>query len=272
MPAFAHLPLLLKPDGNGKLSKRDGDRLGFPVFPLEWKDPATGEVSSGYREKGYFADGFVNMLALLGWNPGDNREVMTMEELVAAFSFEKVSKAGAKFDPEKTKWFNQQYLRKRNPSELAALFLSEVRNKDVSHSPLLEQTPYVEAFCGLMQEKAHFVSEFWSLGAAFFEDPTTFDEGVVGHVPPSNSMAQIVRVTGLLDAMEPVKKTDLPACLADVHGRIGRREIVMVFSDFLGTDLDALQAVLERLYVQQAHPRAVQRLITRSWTKIKSGT
>ena len=179
MPAFAHLPLLLKPDGNGKLSKRDGDRLGFPVFPLEWKDPATGEVSSGYREKGYFADGFVNMLALLGWNPGDNREVMTMEELVAAFSFEKVSKAGAKFDPEKTKWFNQQYLRKRTPSELAALFLSEVRNKDVSHSPLLEQTAYVEAFCGLMQEKAHFVSEFWSLGAAFFEDPTTFDEGVV---------------------------------------------------------------------------------------------
>src|SRR5688572_8266902 len=129
MPQFAHLPLLLKPDGNGKLSKRDGDRLGFPVFPLEWKDPSSGEISSGYREKGYFPEAFINMLALLGWNPGNNQELFTMEELIQSFSFERVSKSGAKFDPEKTKWFNQQYLRKQSDKHLAALFVSDIKSK-----------------------------------------------------------------------------------------------------------------------------------------------
>ena len=114
MPQFAHLPLILKPDGNGKLSKRDGDRLGFPVFPLEWKDPKSGEISSGYREKGYFPEAFVNMLALLGWNPGTEQELFTLDELVQAFSLERVGKSGAKFDPDKTRWFNQQYLRKKS--------------------------------------------------------------------------------------------------------------------------------------------------------------
>jgi len=109
MPQYAHLPLLLKPEGNGKLSKRDGDRLGFPVFPLEWKDSASGEISSGYREKGYYADAFINMLAFLGWNPGTEQEIFSLDELVKAFSFSNIHKAGAKFDPEKAKWFNEQY-------------------------------------------------------------------------------------------------------------------------------------------------------------------
>jgi glutamyl-tRNA synthetase len=117
-PAFAHLPLILKPDGNGKLSKRDGDRLGFPVFPLDWQDPASGERSSGYRERGYYPEAFVNMLALLGWNPGTDQEIMSMDELIALFDLERVHKGGAKFDPEKTKWFNQQYLRMRPDAEL----------------------------------------------------------------------------------------------------------------------------------------------------------
>lgn len=174
MPLYAHLPLLLKPDGNGKLSKRDGDRLGFPVFPIEWKDPATGEISSGYREKGYFPDAFVNMLALLGWNPGNNQELFSMEELIEAFSFERVSKSGAKFDPEKAKWFNQQYLRKRSDADLADMFIPELEAKGIK----AERT-FVEKVCKLMKEKAHFVNEFWSLGSYFFIAPAEYDAEVV---------------------------------------------------------------------------------------------
>ncbi|MFM7764942.1 MAG: glutamate--tRNA ligase family protein, partial [Sphingomonadales bacterium] len=121
MPVFAHLPLLLKPEGNGKLSKRDGDRLGFPVFPLQWTDPKTGEVSSGYRESGYFPDAVANMLALLGWHPSDNRELFSMDDLIEAFSLEKVSKSGAKFDVQKAYWFNQQYLQQKSTAEVAAM-------------------------------------------------------------------------------------------------------------------------------------------------------
>ncbi len=174
MPLYAHLPLLLKPDGNGKLSKRDGDRLGFPVFPLNWTDPATGEVSSGYREKGYFPEAFVNMLALLGWNPGTNQELFSMEELIEAFSFERVSKSGAKFDPEKTKWFNQQYLRKYPITEIADQFEETLEKHNVSAN-----REYVEKACELLREKAHFVHEFWELGAYFFMAPDVFDEKVI---------------------------------------------------------------------------------------------
>ncbi len=131
MPRFAHLSLLLKPVGNGKLSKRDGDKLGFPVFPLEWTNPETGEKSRGYREDGYFPEAFVNMLAMLGWNPGDDRELFSLEELVQAFSMEKVQKAGAKFNPEKAKWFNKEYLRKKSEEELTDLFMPILKEKGV---------------------------------------------------------------------------------------------------------------------------------------------
>ena len=129
MPKFAHLPLILKPDGNGKLSKRDGDRLGFPVFPLEWSDPTTQEISSGYREKGYFPEAFVNMLAFLGWNPGTSQEIFSIDELVSAFSLERVGKSGAKFDPDKTKWFNQQYLRAKPNEELGQMLANFVEGE-----------------------------------------------------------------------------------------------------------------------------------------------
>lgn len=174
MPEFAHLPLLLKPDGNGKLSKRDGDRLGFPVFPLEWHDPSSKEVSSGYREKGYFPDAFINMLALLGWNPGNNQEIMSLDEMCQLFSLERVSKSGAKFDPEKTKWFNQQYLRKRTPAELAVLWSKELKQKGYNGD-----SAYVEKVCALLQEKAQFLNEFWSLGSYFFTDVNAYDEEVI---------------------------------------------------------------------------------------------
>jgi len=174
MPQYAHLPLLLKPDGNGKLSKRDGDKLGFPVFPLQWTDPVSGEISSGYREQGYFPEAMINIIALLGWNPGHNTEMMSMDELIAQFSFEKVSKSGAKFDPEKAKWFNQQYLRKKEDKDLAQEFLKDLHNRG-----LHPDAAYVENVCRLIKEKAHFIKEFWDLGSFFFIAPDKYDEDII---------------------------------------------------------------------------------------------
>ncbi len=174
MPQFAHLPLLLKPDGNGKLSKRDGDRLGFPVFPLEWKDPLSGEISSGYREKGYFPEAFINMLALLGWNPGTNQEIFSMDELIDTFSVERISKSGAKFDAVKTKWFNQQYLRAKSNEELADLFLPVLKEKNIT-----KDRAYLIEVCRLIKEKAQFLNEFWDLSSYFFVEPENYDQSIV---------------------------------------------------------------------------------------------
>ncbi|MCA1750197.1 MAG: glutamate--tRNA ligase [Flavobacteriales bacterium] len=173
-PVFAHLPLLLKPDGNGKLSKRDGDRLGFPVFPLDWTDPATGEKSSGYRERGYFPEAFINMLALLGWNPGTPQEIFSLEELVAAFSIERVGKAGAKFDPDKAKWFNQQYLRSAPDAELAEEVAPYVKALGHEKSP-----EFLAEMCRLMKERASFIREMAENGPYFFAAPTDYDEKTV---------------------------------------------------------------------------------------------
>ncbi|MBX2902982.1 MAG: glutamate--tRNA ligase [Chitinophagales bacterium] len=170
MPKFAHLSLILKPDGNGKLSKRDGDRLGFPSFPLSWTDPETGNLSVGYRERGFFPEAVMNFLALLGWNPGNNQEMMTREELIAAFSLEKVHKAGARFDFEKAKWFNQQYLKSKTNAELATAIRYEVEAKGYNFN-----LGYVETFCGLMKERATFLSDLLEMGYYFFEEVKTYD-------------------------------------------------------------------------------------------------
>jgi glutamyl-tRNA synthetase len=170
-PKFAHLPLLLRPDGNGKLSKRDGDRLGFPVFPLEWIDPITGEKSSGYREKGYFPEAFINMLAMLGWNPGTPQEIFSLEELTEAFSLERVGKAGAKFDPDKSKWFNQQYLRSKPDTELAKEVSVYARKLGFE-----ADEEFLEGVCSLMKERASFIPEIVDEGRYFFERPTDYDE------------------------------------------------------------------------------------------------
>lgn len=171
-PKFAHLPLILKPIGKGKLSKRDGDKLGFPVFPLEYTNEKTGDVSRGYREDGYFADAFINMLALLGWNPGTEQEIFSLEELTKKFDLTRVSKSGAKFNPDKTKWFNQQYLQQKSNAELTELFLPILEEK-VSTS--LDQQ-YVKKVIGLIKERAVFVNDFWDLSSFFFENPTSYDE------------------------------------------------------------------------------------------------
>lgn len=172
-PKFAHLPLILKPQGKGKLSKRDGDKMGFPVFPLEWKDQKTGETFSGYREEGYFPETIVNMLALLGWNEGggSEKENYSLAELVEAFSLEHVSKGGSKFDPEKTRWFQHHYMQEANEEKLAEDLDQILKQKDLSFSK-----SYLQKVIGLLKERASFVSDFWEMGSYFFKAPENYDE------------------------------------------------------------------------------------------------
>ncbi len=170
-PKFAHLPLILKPQGKGKLSKRDGDKMGFPVFPLEWKDPKSGEISSGYREEHYDPRAVVNMLSFLGWNPGTEQEFFELDELITAFEISRVHKSGAKFDPEKTKWFQAHYLQKTADADLASEFMKILDQKGV-HAEM----DYTTAVISLLKERAVFVTDFWELGSYFFVAPTSYDE------------------------------------------------------------------------------------------------
>ena len=169
-PQFAHLPLLLKPDGNGKLSKRDGDRLGFPVFPLQWTDPKSGETSSGYRESGYLPEAVINMLALLGWNPGNDQELMSLQELIDAFSIEKISKAGAKFSLDKAKWFNHEYIQQKSADELYPYFEKILEKKQISCN-----ADYVKNVIDLIKDRLNFINDFWEQACYFFEAPTEYD-------------------------------------------------------------------------------------------------
>ncbi|MDV7186560.1 glutamate--tRNA ligase [Lutibacter sp. TH_r2] len=168
-PEFAHLPLILKPVGKGKLSKRDGDKLGFPVFPLAYTN-TEGEVSRGYKEDGYFSETVVNFLALLGWNPGTEQELFSLEELIQSFDLARVNKAGARFDPDKTKWFNQQYMQQKSNADLAVTFAESLKEKGIS---LEEKT--IEKVVSLIKERATFVNDFWDLSSFFFEAPTEYD-------------------------------------------------------------------------------------------------
>jgi glutamyl-tRNA synthetase len=172
MPQFAHLPLLLKPDGNGKLSKRDGDRLGFPVFPLEFHNQKDGTVSSGYRESGYLPEAVINFLALLGWHGSGDKEMYTMDELIQEFSLDRVSKAGAKFDYEKGKWFNHQYLQLRSNEELAEMFLPTLKANGIENPDM----QMVATVVGLTKDRVNFVPELWEQTNFFFVAPTEYDE------------------------------------------------------------------------------------------------
>ncbi|MBT5353679.1 MAG: glutamate--tRNA ligase [Flavobacteriales bacterium] len=174
IPEFAHLPLILKPDGNGKLSKRDGDRLGFPVFPTEWINPETGDVSSGYRESGYISDAFINMLSFLGWNPGTTQEIFSMEGLIEAFSLERVGKAGAKFDFDKTRWFNQQYLRAKTKEELSQDLQVILKENGVE-----AEDDFVATVCEQLKERATFIKDMWEEGKYYFSAPTSYDEKTI---------------------------------------------------------------------------------------------
>lgn len=207
-PLFAHLPLILKPDGNGKLSKRDGDRLGFPVFPLQWTDPETGNVSSGYRESGYLPKAFINMLLLLGWAPSNNQEIFTLDEMVEAFTIERVGKSGSKFDPEKTKWFNQQYMRNTPRAELADMIMPSVIEKgyDVDKA-------YVEGVIELMLERAIFPKDLLD-GEYLFIDPTSYDSDAVAKKwKVGESAAILQKWAAVLETLEPFTVETIDAAM-----------------------------------------------------------
>ena len=201
MPRFAHLPLLLKPEGKGKLSKRDGDRLGFPVFPLEWHDPKTGEVSSGYRESGYFPEAVINFLALLGWNPGTEQELMTLDEMVQLFDISRCSKAGAKFDYVKGIWFNHEYILKKSAEEIADLFEPIAREHGVQDS----KERIVEVV-RMMKDRVSFVKELWPLCSFFFQAPTEYDEKTRKKRWKEYSAQQMTELADVLEGIDDFSK------------------------------------------------------------------
>ena len=200
MPQFVHLPLLLKPDGKGKLSKRDGDRLGFPVFPLEWHDPKSGEISSGYRESGYLPEAVINFLALLGWNPGDDTEIMSMDELVSKFSFDRCARAGAKFDFEKGKWFNRHYLQQLDDAVLAEKFVAVLRAHGVNPDDFGME--YVTRAVAMVKDRISFVKDLWEQAKFFFVAPTEYEAKAVKK-RWSEQMPQIMEeLIGVLQGIE----------------------------------------------------------------------
>jgi glutamyl-tRNA synthetase len=195
-PEFAHLPLILKPTGKGKLSKRDGDKLGFPVFPLEWKDSKTGDVSKGYKEEGYFPEAVVNFLAFIGWNPGTEQEIFSLEELVSTFDLKRVHKAGARFDPDKTKWYNHHYMQEQNNDNLAKQFIAQeaqLSNIDIN---------YISMVVGLIKERATFVSDFWNLSHFLFEAPKTYDEKASKKAFKDNTKELMKELVSVVNSIE----------------------------------------------------------------------
>ena len=215
-PEFAHLPLILKPTGKGKLSKRDGDKLGFPVFPLEWKDPKDGSISKGYNEEGYFSDAVVNFLAFLGWNPGTEQEIFNLEELIGSFDLLRVNKAGARFDPDKIKWFNHHYMQEQSNDDLADVFKSrhqELATIDVN---------YISLAVGLIKERATFISDFWSLSNFFFITPEAYDEKASKKAFKEGTKNLM---TSLVSIVDPITDFEVETLQNDIKGWITSNEI-----------------------------------------------
>lgn len=216
MPRFAHLPLLLKPDGNGKLSKRDADQMGFPIFPLDWTDPATGEKATGFREAGYLPEALTNFLALLGWNPGTEQELFTMEELIQAFSIERIGKAGAKFDILKAQWFNQQYLRRKSPPELAEYLKAALAKEGIQCS-----NEKVVIVAGLMHDRITFPNEVWEHGKYFFLKPLEFDGKAAAKRWNEEAVKVLSAFSEALEETDPFDSASIKATLESVAAANG---------------------------------------------------
>lgn len=216
MPEFVHLPLLLKPDGKGKLSKRDGDRLGFPVFPLEWHDPKSGDISSGYRESGYLPQAVVNFLALLGWNPGDDTEMMSMDELIAKFSLDHCSRSGAKFAFEKGKWFNHTYLQNISDAELAQLFKPVLQEHGIDPGAFSDE--YIAKAVGLVKSRINFVKDLWNNASFFFKAPEAYDPKAVKKRWTPDMPAHITELVALLEGYDVIDGTVEPAVMDWITG------------------------------------------------------
>lgn len=215
-PTFAHLPLLLRPDGNGKLSKRDGDRLGFPVFPIDWKNQETGETAKGYREFGFFNEAFVNMLAFLGWNPGTEQELFTMKELIDAFTLKKVSKSGARFDFEKAKWFNQQYLRKKSDAELAELMKPQVAEAGIEVSD-----EKLKKIAALVKERAVFPQDMFAEGRFLLEAPSAFDEKLISKKWNEQAAAHVANIKVALQSIADFNAANAEAAFKNYLAEAG---------------------------------------------------
>src|SRR5690554_2704402 len=243
-PEFAHLPLILKPVGKGKLSKRDGDKMGFPVFPLAWK-PADGEDSSGYREDGYLPEAVVNMLAFLGWNPGTEQEIFSMEELIETFDITRVQKGGAKFDPEKTKWFQHQYYQQLDNSKVVALFKTLLKSKDI------ESNLDIDRIVDLMKERATFTTDLWDQGSFFFERPTSYDEKSAKKAFKEETSNYLSTVNNILDKIEDFSPETIKEAVRGLitSEKIGFGNIMMplrlsIVGEMKGPDVFDILAVL----------------------------
>jgi glutamyl-tRNA synthetase len=226
MPQFEHVPLILRPDGNGKLSKRDGDRLGFPVFPLNWKDDESGEESKGFRERGFLPDAFVNMLAFLGWNPGTEQEIFTKQELIDAFSLDRIVKSGAKFDFEKAKWFNHEFLRKKSGKELVDLVKPLFRKRGIE-----KDEAFVQRFCELMAERVYFVEDFLEQGAYFFFRPERYDDKTLRKRWKSESPAVFHKLIAELSACSDFSGETLDKLIHEFAAKnnLGLGDVLPVF-------------------------------------------
>jgi len=220
MPQLAHLPLILNPDGNGKISKREAR---FPVFPLSWNDPREKEPYVGYRESGYYPEAFVNILALLGWNPGNNQEIMSLDEMAELFDFERVNKSGAKFDPEKAKWFNQQYLRKKSDQELADYFKPVLKEKGYERD-----NAFVVEFCKLVKEKVQFVHEFWEQGKYVFEAPMSYDEKVMAKKWNEKSKDIFTNILNKFKAVSDWKVEPVTKAFHDAEAEVGKVDMQLL--------------------------------------------
>lgn len=244
-PQFAHLPLLMKPEGKGKLSKRDGDKMGFPVFPLEWKDPKTGEISRGYREDGYFPEAVINILAFLGWNPGTEQEIFSLKELTAAFDLERVHKAGAKFDPEKAKWFQHHYLQQKSDAALASDFQKLLEEKGIKSSLNLER------IVALIKERSTFIHDFWEQSSFFFATPQTYDEKTVSKIRKPDTPQLIQQAVVLIENVSEFKEAELAAVVKAwiTENNIGFGKVMQplrlaLVGDMKGPDVFAIMDII----------------------------
>lgn len=262
MPRFAHLPLLLKPEGNGKLSKRDGDRLGFPVFPLEWHDPKSGEVSSGYREQGYLPQAVVNMLALMGWNPGTEQEIMSMEELIKLFNVEHISKNGAKFNLDKAKWFQHEYFQKLSDEQVADLLEAQLKERGIE-----ADRNYIVKVAGMMKERITFPSELWDTCCYFFEAPTEYNEkDVVKRWTPDMHihMAKVIEILNTVpfehDAIHKALLDDYIAANGLNTGKVMNSLRIAVVGRTVGPDMITLVLTIGKEETIRRIEKAIEKL------------
>jgi glutamyl-tRNA synthetase len=262
MPEFAHLPLLLKPDGNGKLSKRDGDKLGFPVFPLFWQDPNTGETASGYRESGYLPEAFINFLAFLGWNPGTQQELFTMDELIEAFSIERIGKSGTRFDIQKARWYNEQYLRAKPDTELAQYLLASLKEQNIDCSE-----DRAVKIVSLMKERVTFPQDFAKEATYFFAAPTQYNEQVAAKKWNAAGAAAFEQFRNELSTLEDFNADSVKALLLQILernglkiGQVMQALRIAVTGVEAGPDLMAIIEIIGKEETQQRIDAAISKL------------